>query len=536
MLLHSHSDSEARQSFLGKRCMRRYRGNIHLVNRTRKRQDCSATKVPRSCFSHLKGTEPIYHHPATGHHHGARIYHPTPDYHIPFLQRHEFERLSWPLTTHPTPSPDHLTITTLCRGAPARSCPPSTFPIYQHLIYITTPIDHRDDIPESEQLPQEFFILSTIYPDMRSERVLTARPTRDPAEAVYIDSTYDRGRRSTLGSYELADSKIGIHRTCMPTRDAHMQTELAALRETDRRRQDQMVETLRVIRDMRREMSDMQAELLALREQPSIAGQSGPEARISGHQEASRDADSAALTWGKNQPLSPTSTLSKRQNVVQSLKHGQTKEAYGDPYTSATVPSLPQWPCTPEDTQERLSKNLKKMGEMGIPSMVYGSWECRNREMHLETAQMRMRHGLGIIVKIDTIIRGCTLKFLGHPSHRPNARKLGSFDVIIGMGLVKKISRCDHLCLKKHVQGMPVFLVTYNRQEGGGPVRKGTNRGLPLVLRFPRSISRGHARHTTELTGGIPNDLVPELHPNSSDHIRLAPSEMKNISNKYRAF
>ncbi|GJR43515.1 hypothetical protein Tco_1311618 [Tanacetum coccineum] len=45
------------------------------------------------------------------------------------------------------------------------------------------------------------------------------------------------------------------------------QTELAALRETDRRRQDQMVETLRVIRDMRREMSDMQAELLALREQ-----------------------------------------------------------------------------------------------------------------------------------------------------------------------------------------------------------------------------------------------------------------------------
>ncbi|GJR72680.1 hypothetical protein Tco_0448138 [Tanacetum coccineum] len=37
-----------------------------------------------------------------------------------------------------------------------------------------------------------------------------------------------------------------------------MQTELTALRETDRRRQEQMVETLRVIRDMRREMSDMQ--------------------------------------------------------------------------------------------------------------------------------------------------------------------------------------------------------------------------------------------------------------------------------------
>ncbi|GKF30753.1 hypothetical protein Tco_0100551, partial [Tanacetum coccineum] len=43
--------------------------------------------------------------------------------------------------------------------------------------------------------------------------------------------------------------------------------ELAMLRETDHRRPDQMVETLQVIRDMRREMSDMQAELLALRGQ-----------------------------------------------------------------------------------------------------------------------------------------------------------------------------------------------------------------------------------------------------------------------------
>ncbi|GJR06210.1 hypothetical protein Tco_0529194 [Tanacetum coccineum] len=58
------------------------------------------------------------------------------------------------------------------------------------------------------------------------------------------------------------------------------------------RRQDQMVETLRVIRDMRREMSDMQAELLALREQQRRARQPGLEARISDHQDASRDVDS----------------------------------------------------------------------------------------------------------------------------------------------------------------------------------------------------------------------------------------------------
>ncbi|GKF46870.1 hypothetical protein Tco_0136672, partial [Tanacetum coccineum] len=39
-----------------------------------------------------------------------------------------------------------------------------------------------------------------------------------------------------------------------------------------------MVETLRVIKDIRQEMSDMQAELLALREQQRRARQPGLEA------------------------------------------------------------------------------------------------------------------------------------------------------------------------------------------------------------------------------------------------------------------
>ena len=70
------------------------------------------------------------------------------------------------------------------------------------------------------------------------------------------------------------------------------QTEMAELREADRRRQAQMVETLRVMRDMRREMVTMQDELIALREQPKKAVQPGPEARVPDHQDASGDADS----------------------------------------------------------------------------------------------------------------------------------------------------------------------------------------------------------------------------------------------------
>ncbi|GKD99865.1 hypothetical protein Tco_1387849 [Tanacetum coccineum] len=57
-------------------------------------------------------------------------------------------------------------------------------------------------------------------------------------------------------------------------------------------RQAQMVETLRVMRDISREMGDMQAELLALREQQRRARQPGPDVRVLDHQDASRDADS----------------------------------------------------------------------------------------------------------------------------------------------------------------------------------------------------------------------------------------------------
>ncbi|GJU42949.1 hypothetical protein Tco_1200215 [Tanacetum coccineum] len=53
----------------------------------------------------------------------------------------------------------------------------------------------------------------------------------------------------------------------------------------------QMVETLRVMRDIRREMDDMQTELLALRGQRR-ARQPAPDARIPDHHDASGDVDS----------------------------------------------------------------------------------------------------------------------------------------------------------------------------------------------------------------------------------------------------
>ncbi|GKD66798.1 hypothetical protein Tco_1308906, partial [Tanacetum coccineum] len=56
-----------------------------------------------------------------------------------------------------------------------------------------------------------------------------------------------------------------VHYKLQTHHEQMQQTEMAELRETNRRRKAHMVEILRVMRDMRREMGDMQVELLALR-------------------------------------------------------------------------------------------------------------------------------------------------------------------------------------------------------------------------------------------------------------------------------
>ncbi|GJU90897.1 hypothetical protein Tco_1303320 [Tanacetum coccineum] len=98
----------------------------------------------------------------------------------------------------------------------------------------------------------------------------------------------------SIGLSQVTHQELQTHRDHVYAHETHLQAHQTQLQlqKTDRRRQTQMVETLQVIRDIRREMSDMQAELLSLREQQRRARQPGPEARIPDHQDASGDADS----------------------------------------------------------------------------------------------------------------------------------------------------------------------------------------------------------------------------------------------------
>ncbi|GKE79901.1 hypothetical protein Tco_1549901 [Tanacetum coccineum] len=166
-------------------------------------------------------------------------------------------------------------------------------------LYIPPPVDRRDDIPETERPPHKrscLFALGSRYEVGESS---TARPTGEAVpEIAYVTLGEVSARVVELVElYEhdihdlyalLEDAQDGRTRISQQMQQA----EMAELRETDHRRQAQMIETLRVMRDMRREMGDMQAELLALREQRIRARQPAPDARVPDHKDAFRDADS----------------------------------------------------------------------------------------------------------------------------------------------------------------------------------------------------------------------------------------------------
>ncbi|GKA85829.1 hypothetical protein Tco_0807483, partial [Tanacetum coccineum] len=182
-------------------------------------------------------------------------------------------------------------------------------------LYIPPPIDHRDDVPESELPPCK----STVDAEARRQGISEVgygiRDTWvDLAEAVSevapmtvgevntrVTELAELHEHDTQDLYTLLEDDqdgdsmgCGGGGLCFPrglgSLDRIESGDPSGA--SDLLRQAQIAETLRVIRDMRREMSDMQAELLAYREQQRRARQPGPDARIPDHQDAFWDADS----------------------------------------------------------------------------------------------------------------------------------------------------------------------------------------------------------------------------------------------------
>nr|GEY29521.1 hypothetical protein [Tanacetum cinerariifolium] len=238
------------------------------------------------------------------------------------------------LLAMPTPTPSPLTsLSPPSAGERLARCmalaalqspplPPSSYP--------PSPVDRRDGIPESKQPPRKRLCLATLgsrevgygirdtwidpveaVPDMASTTLEKVNTRVTELAELHEHNTQDlyalledaQDGRTHISQRVARDSQrvdllMGDRTTLQETvwiveeeayaareawaqltqqqlHETHsqmQQTEMAGLRETDRLRQLQIVETLRVMRDMRRDMGDMQAELLALRGQARRAG------------------------------------------------------------------------------------------------------------------------------------------------------------------------------------------------------------------------------------------------------------------------
>ncbi|GKD06061.1 putative reverse transcriptase domain-containing protein [Tanacetum coccineum] len=144
----------------------------------------------------------------------------------------------------------------------------------------------------------------------------------------------------------------------------------------------------------------------------------------------------------------------------------------------------------------------------------------------------------GKIVGVDTIMRGCTLNFLNHPFNIDLMPvELGSFDVIIGMDWLR---RCHAVivCDEKHVRipyGNETLIFCGNESNDGRESR------LTIIScsKAQEYMAKGYFPEVfPEDLPGLPParpvefqiDLIPGAAPVARAPYRLAPSEIKELS------
>ncbi|GKB36627.1 putative reverse transcriptase domain-containing protein [Tanacetum coccineum] len=136
----------------------------------------------------------------------------------------------------------------------------------------------------------------------------------------------------------------------------------------------------------------------------------------------------------------------------------------------------------------------------------------------------------GRIIGLNTILRGCTLNLLNHPFNiNLMPVELGSFDAIIGMDWLAKYQAII-VCAEKIV----LFLAHVTTKEVEDKSEKKRLEDVPIVRDFPKVFLE-------DLPGLPPSqqvefqiDLIPGTAPVAREPYRLAPSEMKELSEQLK--
>nr|GEU88570.1 reverse transcriptase domain-containing protein [Tanacetum cinerariifolium] len=320
------------------------------------------------------------------------------------------ELVSLPEGTKPVISPPSTDIATtgaritaliyaVTVALPSRPLPPLPPPLY-----IPPPVDRRDDILKTEMPPRKrsyLFALGSSTLEFGAKRQGISKVgygVRDtwvnPVEAVPEITPM------TLGEVNIRVTKLAelhehdtqdLYALLEDAQDSRtrisQRTKMAELRETDRRRQAQMVEIIRVMGDMRREMGDMQAELLALREQPRKARQPGSDARVPDHQDAYKilDPDAYAMTWEVlkkkiTDKYCPQGEIKKLEIKLWNLKvKGNDVSTYTERFQKLTLI------CTKfvANETEKINKYIS-----GLPDNIFGSVKSSKPKTLDETIEL----------------------------------------------------------------------------------------------------------------------------------------------------
>nr|GFA11486.1 putative reverse transcriptase domain-containing protein [Tanacetum cinerariifolium] len=136
----------------------------------------------------------------------------------------------------------------------------------------------------------------------------------------------------------------------------------------------------------------------------------------------------------------------------------------------------------------------------------------------------------GRIVEVDTIMRGCTLNFLGHPFNLDLMPvELGSFDIIIGMDWLRRFILCSKAqeCMAK---GCQIFLAHISAKKEEDKSKGKQLEDVPVVRDYPEVFPKDLLGLPPARPVEFQIDLILGAAPVARAPYRLVPSKMKYLS------
>ncbi|GKA05076.1 putative reverse transcriptase domain-containing protein [Tanacetum coccineum] len=214
---------------------------------------------------------------------------------------------------------------------------------------------------------------------------------------------------------------------------------------------------------------------------------------------------------------------------------------------ATSVTELAIWLTTghfKRDCSKLKNNNCGNQGGNGkAPAKVYAKL-CTAFSSQIDITPTTLDHYYDVeladvrIIRLNAIIRGCTLNFLNHPFNIDLMPvELGSLDVIIGMDWLEKYQAvivCAEKLVQVYAKGCPIFLAHVTTKETEDKSKKKRLEDVKIVRNFPEvfleDLSGLHPARQVEFQ----IDLIPDVAPVARPPYRLAPSNKKELSDQLK--